>query len=330
VRDAKAVVFDPEFAATLTTSLRLAADDPRPLRDALSPGGGCLMSRHLDGIRRMIASTPWAMLPEYIEAMLDVLELRATGVRLSDAEIAARIAAAEHPFAAAAGKLERIRRGRKNVGAVAVLPLYGIIAQKASMVSNVSGPRAPLRKDSARRSTLRSATTTSRAIVIDVNSPGRIGRRRRRALDEDLQGARHEADRRGGEHHGRECRVLHRERRGRVRGDPIRERRLDRRLHRAHDLSAAMSARALSKRSSALGSTRRRRIPRSRSDRRGARVALQERVDEAYGMFVNAVARNRGVNARRRPERIRTGRLLGAKKARSRPASSIASRHSTR
>jgi ClpP class serine protease len=46
-----------------------------------------------------------------------------------------------------------------------------------------------------------------------------------------------------------------------------------------------------------------------------ARTAIQTRVDEYYGMFVNAVARNRGVSAADVRGGYGEGRVVGAKEA---------------
>ena len=83
------------------------------------------MPHSLSGLRRFVSLNLWAMLPEYLDAMLDVLQLRADGVRFTEAEIAARLVAANHGA---------LGTGAKPVapssGAIAVLPLYGLLSPK--------------------------------------------------------------------------------------------------------------------------------------------------------------------------------------------------------
>ncbi len=109
-----------------------------------------------------LASQCWAIEPGVLAALREVVARRASGIRLDSAEIAA----ATGTQAAAA------RVGRATAGAVAVLPLRGIIAHRAEMVNDISGPggtsvqrfteqfRAAMRDDEIK------------AVLIDVDSPG--------------------------------------------------------------------------------------------------------------------------------------------------------------
>lgn len=122
----------------------------------------------LDAIRSYVSSVVWAVAPGYLEAMLEVLELRATGVKLSDDEIRLRILAADH----GALHLNEPTRTQKGPGMVAVLPLYGLIAQKASMVNQASGPRGTSTEAFGQALDAAMVDPTVTAVVIDVNSPG--------------------------------------------------------------------------------------------------------------------------------------------------------------
>lgn len=123
----------------------------------------------LDAIRAYVASQLWAVAPGYLEAMIEVLELRATGVKLSDEEIRDRVLAADHGALKLADPLPRTQKGP---GMVAVLPLYGLIAQKASMVNQASGPRGTSTEAFGAALDQAMADPTITAIAIDVNSPG--------------------------------------------------------------------------------------------------------------------------------------------------------------
>lgn len=130
------------------------------------------MPRNLAGIRRFVASQLWAVWPEYLDAMLDVLQLRATEGRLSEEEIAARIAAAQH------GALGQGANAPKTVapnsGMIAVLPLYGLLSPKGDMVERVSGPPGTSTQAFGKLFEAAMANEQISAIVIDVDSPGGV------------------------------------------------------------------------------------------------------------------------------------------------------------
>ena len=74
-------------------------------------------------------STPWAVMPQTLEVMGDMIAFRAGGGTLTKEEIRARIDAAE----------ERQGVGRVLTGGVAVIPLVGIITPRADMLQESSG-----------------------------------------------------------------------------------------------------------------------------------------------------------------------------------------------
>jgi signal peptide peptidase SppA len=267
------------------------------------------MPRTLDGIRRMIASAPWAMLPEYIDAMIDLVELRANG-HLSDAEIAARIAAADHPLTAAAGK----SGSGRAVGAVAVLPLYGVIAQKASMVSNVSGPSGTSTEGFGQAFDAAMGNDDISAIVIDINSPGgaidgvdELTTKIFRARGTKRIGAVANTTAASAAYYiGSAADDFAATPSGSVGSIGV---------YTVHnDLSGAMAAEGVKQTLISAGKYKAEAHP-SQPLSDEAHAALQERVDEAYSMFVNAVARNRGVTVSDVRNGYGQGRLLGAKKA---------------
>jgi HK97 family phage major capsid protein len=111
----------------------------------------------------------WAMLPEKLEAMLEVLEIRAYRARPFTAEeIEARMASVPNP---AAHQAANIQTGKKG-GLVAVLPLTGLIMPKASMVNGPSLPQGTSCESFAAAFDAAIADETVTHIVIDVDSPG--------------------------------------------------------------------------------------------------------------------------------------------------------------
>lgn len=128
-----------------------------------------IMSR-IPNIRRVVNSMRWAMLPEKLEAMLEVLEIRAYRARPFTAEeIDARMATVPNP---AAHQAANIQTGKKGGGLVAVLPLTGLIMPKASMVNGPSLPQGTSCESFAAAFDAAIADETVTHIVIDVDSPG--------------------------------------------------------------------------------------------------------------------------------------------------------------
>lgn len=107
---------------------------------------------------RTIADTPWAILPETLAAILDVVTLRAHGRMINDEEIQARIGSGP------------ARRPSYQVGAVAVLPLYGVLFPRANLMTEMSGGTS-LQQFAAAFDQAISDPQVER-VVIDVNSPG--------------------------------------------------------------------------------------------------------------------------------------------------------------
>lgn len=122
---------------------------------------------------RMLAefyATPWAILPERLNAIAMVLHRAADGVKLSSEQIQAVVGDA--PAVAADRRAQDATIGSSSGGAVAVLPLFGIISHRAHQVDDISGPGGT--------STERFTNTFRQlvndpgieSIVIDVDSPG--------------------------------------------------------------------------------------------------------------------------------------------------------------
>jgi signal peptide peptidase SppA len=111
---------------------------------------------------RAVLARPWAIDEESVAwaAICDVLALRAAGGALTDGEIQARI------DAAAVGP----RAGGGRDGAVAVVPLYGVISPRMNLMSAMSGGTTAEGFVRSFRAALADPDVTG--ILIDVDSPG--------------------------------------------------------------------------------------------------------------------------------------------------------------
>lgn len=103
-------------------------------------------------------ATPWAIQPERLAAIADVLARRAAGEKLDATEIRARVGDA---------------KGAPQQGAgVAVLPLYGIIGHRMNQVQDISGPGGTSTEQFGAWFDAALNDPAIGAIVIDVDSPG--------------------------------------------------------------------------------------------------------------------------------------------------------------
>lgn len=101
---------------------------------------------------------PWAIRPEVLPVVAEIVARRLAGERPGPEDVRAL---------AGAGPASRPAR---TVGSIAVLPLYGVLFPKASMIGEMSGGTSLARF----RASLREAVASPQisAIVIDVDSPG--------------------------------------------------------------------------------------------------------------------------------------------------------------
>ena len=122
------------------------------------------MNKHL--LVSEFLTTPWALMPERLQAMTAVL------TRWSSDESPSE----ETLFQMNADRVLRDTRKQfaaANVGAgIAVLPLYGVVTQRGNMVDDISGPGSTSTQKftSALRQVL--ADDTVGQILIDIDSPG--------------------------------------------------------------------------------------------------------------------------------------------------------------
>lgn len=111
---------------------------------------------------RAIMARPWAIDPNSPAwaAMLDVADLRASGVRLSEDEISERIAAVTNGP----------RQGGGRAGVVAVIPVYGLIVPRANLLMRTSGGTSAELLGRDFQAAIADGDVTG--IVLDVDSPG--------------------------------------------------------------------------------------------------------------------------------------------------------------
>jgi signal peptide peptidase SppA len=116
-----------------------------------------MSDRPVRRVSRFANNQVWAIREATLDIMVEVLRMRAAGITLSKEEIQARIGAAASP-------------GSGQRGAVAVLPLYGVIAPKMNAMTEISGGTS-LDVWLSQFRAFRDDASIS-AIVFNVDSPG--------------------------------------------------------------------------------------------------------------------------------------------------------------
>lgn len=116
-----------------------------------------------DSISRAVFSRPWVILPSTLATIVDILRFRAGGGEMSAEEVALRLETA----ATNAGP----RGGNTRAGAVAIIPLYGVIMPRAGMMETSGGTSIERFRANFRAAM---ADTEVGSIVLDVDSPGGV------------------------------------------------------------------------------------------------------------------------------------------------------------
>jgi capsid assembly protease len=111
-----------------------------------------------NAIDAFITDSLWLMLPEKLEAMIDVVRSKQAGFTISD-EAAEKMTAAS----------KRNRQSRIN-RSVAVLPVYGVISQKMNMMAAMSGGTSTELLGAEFDALMADGSVD--AIVLDIDSPG--------------------------------------------------------------------------------------------------------------------------------------------------------------
>jgi signal peptide peptidase SppA len=116
------------------------------------------MNERYQRVTKFVTQHPWAIIPDRLDALLEVLALRAEGRVLTDQEIQARLSAAPAP------------PGRRTVQAVAVVPVFGILAHRMNLMTQMSGGTSTEELAGAVEGLV--ADPDIQAILLDVDSPG--------------------------------------------------------------------------------------------------------------------------------------------------------------
>jgi signal peptide peptidase SppA len=111
----------------------------------------------LPAVRRAIQSSVWAIMPDKLDAILEVVEAHAARGGFTKEEIEARIGERQKP----AGRVQ---------GAIQILPLYGVISPRMDMMSEMSGGTSCEAFGRAFDAAI--SNPEIGAIVIDCDSPG--------------------------------------------------------------------------------------------------------------------------------------------------------------
>ncbi|MDB5937537.1 MAG: family peptidase [Massilia sp.] len=112
-----------------------------------------------------LASQVWALEPRYLETMSSVLQRWAAGTPATP-EVMADVEAAQ-----AARAVRKQAAGSVGNG-IAVLPLFGVITQRASMVDEMSGSGGTSTQKFTQAFRDAMADDTIGGIIIDIDSPG--------------------------------------------------------------------------------------------------------------------------------------------------------------
>jgi signal peptide peptidase SppA len=114
-------------------------------------------------IVRAVEESVWALAPQTVAVISELLALRSAGERLDPAEIEARLEAAGRMKAA-----QGVRRIRS--GSTAIVPIHGMITYRASMFSDVSGMTSVEQVREDLSEALDDPKVSS--IVLHIDSPG--------------------------------------------------------------------------------------------------------------------------------------------------------------
>lgn len=112
-------------------------------------------------VLELALAAPWAIQPEYALIVQGVLAERTSGVAVSEAEIAARLAAAAPASRSSAGAQ----------ASVAVLPIIGVISHRMELLTRVSA-RGTSPAMIAERVRAALADPAVHSLVLDIDSPG--------------------------------------------------------------------------------------------------------------------------------------------------------------
>jgi signal peptide peptidase SppA len=117
-----------------------------------------------------IYRTPWAILPEKLATITEIVSLRAAGEKISKEEIRERLKAFDDEHGNHLEARQAGNGGGQDFGVVALIPIYGVISHRMNLLSEFSGGTSVERITKSFRQAL--ADPGVKAIVFDINSPG--------------------------------------------------------------------------------------------------------------------------------------------------------------
>jgi signal peptide peptidase SppA len=109
-------------------------------------------------VAKAVFETPWAIIPSRLAAIVEVVTMRIEGHRFSEDEIAERIGSGP------------ASRASQRQGAVAVIPIYGVIMPRADFFSQISGGTSLVKLASQLQQSVDDPQVGS--ILLDIDSPG--------------------------------------------------------------------------------------------------------------------------------------------------------------
>jgi len=145
------------------------ADAPSVGAEDFTPARQVILPRSYQHVADRVFDRPWAVSggpagnhPEMLMLMADIVRMRQSGRRFGVEELTDRIAAVKGQ--------QGDRLGGATVGTVAVIPMYGLISQRTTLMSDMSGGTSVDELRGALRDAL--ADPKVKAVVFDISSPG--------------------------------------------------------------------------------------------------------------------------------------------------------------
>ena len=114
--------------------------------------------RSYQHVTQLVLSEPWAITPDMYQTICDLVRFRVAGGKLTSEEIEERIGAAP------------VRRGAARRGAVAVMPLYGVLVQRMGPITAMSGGTSTDALGAGFQQAI--ADPDIGAVILDIDSPG--------------------------------------------------------------------------------------------------------------------------------------------------------------
>lgn len=116
-----------------------------------------MRSHHYDHVVGFALSHPWAVMPEMLGVIAGILARRIAGVDVERAEIEAAL-------------VNRHNLPQPRAGSVAVIPIYGVLAPRMNLMSEMSGGTTYEKLTGQLRAAVNEKSI--KTIVLDIDSPG--------------------------------------------------------------------------------------------------------------------------------------------------------------